>query len=192
MSGKLQGTLHDSSLVIAVGLLSSLLVISASVVSLSLSLHTVGFLRVVQLIWNILFGVLIAVPHVSGLEKVSRSFGFVETWSARPDSSSRKRPLFSPHQMPAAFLLRLGRGTFLLYAGCSVFPHRDAASESRVVSYIAGFACILVGLLELITGCKGWQESRDLSNASAAPLIPSEQSARTKRKASKSSKASEA
>ncbi|KAL1511886.1 hypothetical protein AB1Y20_005168 [Prymnesium parvum] len=144
--GRLWGTLQDSTLFCIASVLTGSLVIAASVLALVLSFHSVGILRVVQLLWNACFGVVIALPYIEAFAShAERLVGFVHTW--------------------------LGRGTFLLYVGCFVLPHENAASASRILSIVAACACFLSGAVELFAGCCGYQESRVLSGETAAPLI---------------------
>ena len=147
MSGKLRGIASkDSNFLYFSSLLTSVLVLSASITALVVSLHSVGLLRAIQLGWNVCFGFLIALPHIELLEPAASRFGFVHTW--------------------------LGRGSFLLYAGTSVFPSDQNSSDiSKVLSWVAGFACLGCGLLELFMGCCGYQETSEHVGDAAAPLM---------------------
>lgn len=127
--------------------MTSLLVTSASLVALITSLHTVGALRVVQLIWNLLFGLLIAIPHFTAFECLIVRVGFLRSW--------------------------LGRGAFLLYVGTACLPADGARDGSKAISYFAVASAFLCGMLELISGCYGGQESLEsLDRGGAAePLV---------------------
>lgn len=80
MSGKLVGTLHDSTIIWVLSLLTALLVMASAIVTIVLSFHDLSILRAAQLVWNVCFGVTIAIPHIRFLMSVAELVGFVHTW----------------------------------------------------------------------------------------------------------------
>ena len=109
----------------------------------------IGFIR--QL-WNGLFGALMIMLQLNWTEWITRRFGFLTGW--------------------------FGRGMFYLFVGTNIMnPYTDNAGLV-VLTFTFGFACVFVGVVELIFGFKCAPSSADAEaprarTESAGPSISS-------------------
>lgn len=100
------------------------LIITTSVLAI---LSFSDILGTVRSIWNIIFGVLMLLIQFNWKAMISRNFGFLQHW----------------------FL----RGCFYIFVGTNAMVN-EGAEFKIIFSYCAGFACVFVGVVELLFGFK--------------------------------------
>jgi len=132
-----------------------LAVISASVASIwDLFNYIFNWLRLVDYLWNALFGVLMVLWQLRWIQWLTKNFGFMTNW--------------------------FGRGAFYLYVGSEVFDNDVDTWWVGAWSILVSCAAVFVGVMELTMGfqCSKYDDEdteRQMGEQMGEQMLPQEE-----------------
>jgi len=103
----------------------------------------------IRQLWNGLFGALMILMQLNMTDWITRRFGFLTAW--------------------------FGRGMFYLFVGTNIMNPYTSNVGLVVLTYSFGFACVFVGVVELLIGfrCNGNGDGTSTTEAPRAVVGPS-------------------